>query len=209
MFFSQCAWYGHDVLYSHLCLNSHHLFGCSSMKHHQYCVFNKQYSETEYEKLVSRIIEHMQRSNEWGEFFPLSQSPFSYNESIAQSYYPLRKEEALSKGYHWRDDDREELALGKQGSGAPTVKEGEIICCSRCGKNYRLISQEFKFYQNMKIQTPTLCPDCRHYSRLSRRNPRILWKRQCAKCKAEIQTTYAPDRPEIIYCDTCYQQAVY
>ena len=31
----------------------------------------------------------MMRTGEWGEFFPSSISPFGYNETIAQEYFPL------------------------------------------------------------------------------------------------------------------------
>jgi hypothetical protein len=29
------------------------------------------------------------------------------------------------------------------------------------------------------------------------------------KCKVEFETSYAPERPEIIYCEKCYQREVY
>ena len=32
---------------------------------------------------------------------------------------------------------------------------------------------------------------------------------QCAKCEKEIESTYAPERPEIIYCEECYLAEVY
>jgi len=28
-------------------------------------------------------------------------------------------------------------------------------------------------------------------------------------CKNEFETAYAPDRPEIIYCESCYNKEVY
>ncbi len=28
-------------------------------------------------------------------------------------------------------------------------------------------------------------------------------------CQNEFETSYAPDRPEIVYCERCYQQEVY
>ena len=30
-------------------------------------------------------------------------SPFGYNETIAQDYFPLTREEALAKGFNWSD----------------------------------------------------------------------------------------------------------
>lgn len=62
--------------------------------------------------------------------------------------------------------------------------------------------------------------NCRHYQRLKLRNPFKLWNRGCIcdkenhfhgteKCEVEFETSYAPDRPEIVYCEKCYQQEVY
>ncbi len=28
-------------------------------------------------------------------------------------------------------------------------------------------------------------------------------------CEEELKTGYSPDRPEIVYCEKCYQQEVY
>ena len=44
-------------------------------------IFEKSYSEEEYNELVPKIIEHMKGGGEWGEFFPISHSPFGYNET--------------------------------------------------------------------------------------------------------------------------------
>lgn len=38
------------------CDDSNNLFGCSHLKHKEYCVFNKQYSKTEYEKIVTDLL---------------------------------------------------------------------------------------------------------------------------------------------------------
>ena len=63
----------------------------------------------------------------------------------------------------------------------------------------------------MKIPIPRRCFYCRHEARLKRRNPFKLWHRKCMKlgCENEFETSYSPDRPEIIYCEKCYQQEVY
>ncbi len=34
----------------------------------------------------------MQKTHEWGVFFPAWMSPFAYNESLAQDYFPLTSE---------------------------------------------------------------------------------------------------------------------
>jgi len=58
------------------------------------------------------------------------------------------------------------------------------------------------------LPLPRLCPNCRHYERLTLRNPPKFYNRTCAKCNAEFETSYAPERQEIIYCERCYQQEV-
>ena len=82
----------------------------------------------------------------------------------------------------------------------------------------------------MQLQLPTLCSNCRHYQRLKRRNPFKLWHRKCQcagaesdgktykntmnhfhdkeYCPNEFKTAYAPDRPEIIYCEQCYNAEI-
>ena len=65
---------------------------------------NKQYTKEEYEELVPKIIEHMKTPltnpllggegmSERGEFFPMHSSHYAYNETIAQDFFPLTKEQ--------------------------------------------------------------------------------------------------------------------
>ena len=90
-----------DSCYCDMCFSAQDCFGCFGLKQKQYCILNKQYTKEEYFKLKERIMEHMRSTKEWGEYFPPSVSPFAYNESMAQDYFPLTKEEALKKGYTW------------------------------------------------------------------------------------------------------------
>lgn len=80
-------------------------FGCASMKKGKYCILNKQYNKDEYERLAGRLVEHMQRTGEWGEFPPTQYSPLAYNESVAQDHYPLTRDTAEKKGYRWHEAD--------------------------------------------------------------------------------------------------------
>jgi len=72
-------------------------FGCTAIKHKKYCILNKQYSKEEYEKLVGQIITKMEKAGERGENFPVKNSTFGYNETVAQTFHPLTKEEALAR----------------------------------------------------------------------------------------------------------------
>lgn len=100
--------YGYNYvssLYSLFCFNSRELFGCIGLVNKEYCIFNKQYTKEEYAVLKGKIIEHMKKTGEWGEFFPSSLSPFGYNETVANEYYPLTKEQAREKGFQWKESE--------------------------------------------------------------------------------------------------------
>lgn len=91
-----------DIYYSDSALACRNVFGCVGIKHKEYCILNKQYSKAQYENLVARIIDHMQKTSEWGEFFPIKNSPFAYNETAAQDYFPITEADAAARGYQWR-----------------------------------------------------------------------------------------------------------
>lgn len=86
-FFSSLCWSCKNIEYCDSCFHSHDLFGCTGLKKNEFCVLNKQYSKEEYKKLVEKIIDHMKKTEEYGEFFPIEISPYPYEDSIAIQYY--------------------------------------------------------------------------------------------------------------------------
>ena len=95
--FSNVIWWWYNMIYCDNCLNnSRNCFWCIWLKNNEeYCILNKQYTKEQYEDLVPKIIEHMMSTWEWWEFFPSSLSPFWYNETVAEEYFPLTRAEAL------------------------------------------------------------------------------------------------------------------
>ena len=188
-----------DMLYSNYCNNGNqNLFGCVGMKQGKYCILNKQYTKEEYEKLATRVIEHMQKTGEWGEYFPAELSTVAYNESVAQERFPLSKEEVLARGWNWYDASPNTVAQA----------EGEnVVHCEVSGKAFRLIPQELKFYKDMNLPLPMRHPDVRHKDRLARRNPYELHESTCRKCGAAVMTDQKEDKQ--IYCHKCYLAEVY
>ncbi|MFA5947461.1 MAG: hypothetical protein WC806_00610 [Candidatus Gracilibacteria bacterium] len=214
--FSLYVFHSQNVLYSDEIFNSKDLFGCVGLKRKQYCIFNKQYTKEEYEELVPKIIEHMKKTGEWGQYFPVKYALIAYNESLASEYYPLTKKEVLEKGWNWHEDDDGQSAYEgpeiKLPDNIAEVKDDidqKILKCEKSGKFYKIIPQELKLYRTIGVPLPHLCPDQRHKDRMMLRNPRKLWERKCMKCKANIQTTYSPERPETVYCEKCYVQSVF
>ncbi|MDD5769477.1 MAG: hypothetical protein PHE25_00775 [Candidatus Gracilibacteria bacterium] len=219
--------YGGYNIYCDLCEYCDYCFACIGLSRKKYCILNKQYSREEYEILVPKIIEHMQKTGEWGEFFPSSISPFGYNETVAEEYFSLSKEEAINKGFNWSDYEKQngydgefyepksienydENKVGKEVA-EKNIKEllKGILQCEITKKPYRIISQELEFYIKHHLPIPTRHPDQRHIDRMKLRNSRKLYDRKCDKCGKDIKTTYSPERPEIVYCETCYNKEVY
>ncbi len=174
----------------------------------------------------------------YGEFFPLEFSPFGYNNTLATQHFPLSKEEAMEKNYGWVEVERGEYAITQKASELPDSIDDatdqilkEIIECQNCKKPYRILENELLFYKKEKLPIPRMCNECRHERRISDRLKLFLHKRSCTcsgekdntgvykntvehfhgdkSCVEEFKTGYAPDRPEIVYCEKCYQQEVY
>ncbi|MFA5842543.1 MAG: hypothetical protein WC882_02630 [Candidatus Gracilibacteria bacterium] len=181
-----------NIYYSDFVVGCHDVFGCAGLKRKQYCILNKQYSREEYEKLALKIAEHMQKTGEWGEFFPDTLSPFEYGETVAQDYYPLPKIELFTS----------------QTNAKNSAADPNSNACKSCGKFYKIIPQEQEFYQKLNVPTPTACPSCRHQKRLSLKNPHELWGRPCFKCNEIILSPHRPESSKLVYCQKCYLKIV-
>ncbi len=209
-----------DSSYLYYCINCYsceNCFGCVWLKNKKYCILNKQYTKEEYENLVPKIIKYMQKTWEWWEFFPASISPFWYNETIANEYYPLEKEEALKQCFNWSDYEApfpkvEKIIpaklLPENVKDIPDDILNRAIECEKTKKPFRIIKQELEFYRKHNLPIPRKHPDVRHLERLSLRNPRKLYDRKCDKCEKDIKTTYSLDRSEIVYCKECYLEEI-
>jgi hypothetical protein len=214
--FSMASHYNNEVYYCDMVNNSSNLFGCIALNHKKYCILNKQYTKEEYEELVPRIIEHMKKSGEWGQFFPVSISPFAYNETVANEYYPLSREEVLAKGWRWHGEAENggvetEFVYEIPDNILEVSDEiiGKALKCEVTGRPYKIIQQELEFYRKMNLPIPRRCPDQRHNDRSELRDPRRLWERKCGSCGKMMSSVYAPERSEKVYCEECYLKAVY
>ena len=213
-YFGNLNWYSSDLYYCDMVVNnSHDLLGCCGMKKASYCVLNKQYSKDEYFDLKARIIEHMKSTGEWGEYFPIENSPFAYNETIANDYLPMTKAEVLAKGWKWQDEELKELGKGDEVPDSIDDVD-ESICdktfvCTLTGRAYKINETEVKLYKRLWVPIPHFAPETRNVGRFNARQPWFLWERKCAKCGKDVNTSYAPDRPEQIFCEECYLKEVY
>jgi len=217
-----------NVFYSIYCIEgSSDLFGCVGLKHKQYCILNKQYSKDEYEKTAVKIIERMIEDGKWGEFFPASFSHYGYNDTLANYFFPLKREEALKIGANWTEKDYSLKFEGdfyepnenifnynpQKSSNAKSEIEKALagtLQCRLTKRPYKLVSSEILFNIKNNLPLPDIHPEKRQALRFSSCNPFQLWHRKCMNegCENEFETTYAPERKERVYCESCYQQSV-
>lgn len=169
----------------------------------------------------------------YGEFFPANLVPFAYNETVAQEYAPKNKEEVQKMGYFWREPEERNYKVTLFPKDLPQSIEKtedsilkEIIGCEHEGKcdegcslAFKIIPEELQLYRKMGVPIPRLCFNCRHTQRFKKKNPQKLWHRQCMcdkknhahgeeKCPNNFETSYSPDRPEIVYCEQCYNAEI-
>ena len=216
--------------YTDFCLNVQDLFGSVSLQSNKYCIFNKQYEKDEYFELKEKIKQQMMDVPyidekgivyKYGEYFPQICMAFAYNESAAQEFFPLTKEEIIHHNYLYRDPIVNQYSPTLTKENLPNkITDSivdEVLECShnnlcnshRCVGVFKITKEELFFYKNHNISLPNLCPNCRHYERLLYVHMPKLYKRKCSNnCGTEFETSYSPDRPEIVYCESCYQQEV-
>lgn len=255
-FGNECWNQARDMQYVMNCHNAHDLFGCIGIRNKEYCILNKQYSREEYEVLTAKIKKQMAempyqdrkgRHYGYGEFYPFEISPFAYNETLAQEFFPIHKGVADDLGYSWKEPDIKNYQISIDAMALPDkIKDAEdsivneVIGCEHAGKcnqqcttAFKITPEELKAYQVARLPLPRLCPNCRHFERLVRRNPIKLWPRSCdcggasskngaytnvnpvhaphsgdSPCPNTFETSYSPDRPEIVYCESCYNSEV-
>lgn len=205
------------ITYCTMCFSSNHLFGCVGLNKAKHCILNKQYTKTEHDKLEKKIIKHMQKTQEWGEFMPAELSAFGYNETKAMEFYPLYKDESVSQGFKWEDDTpgtfgKETIESNDLPDNISDIKDDilkQVLVCEECSRNYKIIEQELEFYRKKNLPLPRKCVYCRYSELIHQRNPRKLHTRKCDKCEIEIQSTYSSAIQRTVYCDKCYKKAIY
>jgi hypothetical protein len=213
--------------YYDFCKSSSNIFGCIGLKNKQYCILNKQYTKEEYFEMVEKIKKHMDdmpyinakgRVYKYGEFFPYELCPFGYNETVINDHFPLTKEQILERGYPYKEKIDNKYTITLETKDIPDdIKDvgdsilNEVIECEKSGRAFKITPFELQFYRRMNTPIPRLHPDERYKERMKLRNPMVLYKRDCMNkgCSNSFETTYAPNRPEIVFCKECYQQKVY
>ena len=215
--FNDICRYDKNISYCSLCFYSWDLFGCVGLRHKQYCILNKQYSKEEYEVLVPKLIAHMEKYGEWGEFFPPFISPFGYNETTALEYFPLTREEALNKWFKRNDYEAPFPKVDKilKADELPNIQDAtdeifkQAIECEVSKKPFRISKLELDFYRRHHLPLPRKHPDIRHLEKMHMRPERQLYLRHCDNCWIDMLSVYKEESWYKVYCEQCYNKEVY
>ena len=123
-----------------------------------------------------------------------------------------KMQEILQEGMRWHESKESEYITTKKAEDLPDTiiltDESildEVLECSSCRKAYRFTQGELNLMNKISMPLPRQCSNCRHNIRFARTNLPKLYDRICMKCSNPIRTSYAPERPEIVYCEKCYQ----
>jgi hypothetical protein len=177
-----------DCEYCWFSQNCSNCFGCVGLKNQEYCIFNIKYSEEEYFTLLGQIRNKMIVDGEYGEFFPFYTSPFPYNDTVAQEFFPLDEKSANKYNVIWGEIEEKKHQATISSKDLPdaiadvsdTILQETISCehegeCAHgCTKAFRIVADELAYYRRKGIPLPRKCPNCRYYRRLDYRNPTVL-----------------------------------
>lgn len=196
------------------CINvrngTHDSFGCVGLKKSSYCILNKKYSKEEYFDLVKRIKSQMSSNGEYGKFFPISSSPNYYNRSDVEEFFPLERQEAVSRKFNWLEET--EQALLTRNSPPDDIthfaldQTSNVFTCEETGKGFKITKPEIEFYKKHSLPPPTVAPmerlrkRCREFFQIKELN-----KGQCSRCERAILTTYAGKANQELLCEACFQ----
>lgn len=229
------SWNNSFIYYCFACFDCKDCFWCIWLRNKQYCVFNRQYTKEEYEAQVAKIVTHMQTTGERGEFFHPSLSPFGYNETVAQEYYPIEVKgdelcvkgdegiDLLTSGYKWSSyssdpkiPDTAQVLRPAETSDEDRAKLTDtddilrqVILCEVSNRPYMIQKAELEFYRKHNLPIPRKHPDIRHEERMKLRPGRTLYLRTCDCCGEEMLSVYSQDHEWKVYCEKCYQDTVY
>jgi hypothetical protein len=76
--------------------------------------------------------------------------------------------------------------------------------CQNCKKEFTIESEDFNFYERMKVNVPDFCPSCGLSRLAALRNERIMYWRNCDKCGKKTMSLYHPNSSYVVYCHDCW-----
>ncbi|MEK7093989.1 MAG: hypothetical protein AAB903_01455 [Patescibacteria group bacterium] len=206
-------------------IGSSDIFGSVFLNKAKRCILNKAYDQQSYKELREKVIQHMNempyvdslgRKYPYGEFFPSEFSPFPYNLTFANLFFPLTKDKALAQGYAWRDREVQEYVHTMEAKDLPdNIKDvpdmitKEIVACEKCARGFRILESELAQRRSMNVPLPRTCPFCRIEEKMRGWVKSLtLHDRVCANCGVSFRTNFDETEAPYILCKSCYTKEV-
>lgn len=76
--------------------------------------------------------------------------------------------------------------------------------CNNCKNDFIIETDDFSFYEKMKVPAPTWCPFCRFVRKLTFINERSLYKSTCGNCSKSIISMYHSETSFPSWCIKCH-----
>ncbi len=81
--------------------------------------------------------------------------------------------------------------------------ESQTKQCQNCKKDFIIESDDFVFYEKIKVPAPTFCSECRMVRRMIWRNERSFYHRNCNNCDKKMISVFGGDDINV-YCQDCW-----
>ncbi len=172
-----------QVEYSEFMYACEQCFGCIGLRHKKFCLFNIQYTEEAYWKLVDQIKTCMVEEGTYGEPLPYDASLFAYNGSFALAIDPLNETEAKRIGARW-------YRFPEMNGTRP----------------FRTVKPEIELIETLGVALPTEHPTMRRLRRMKDLQPFTLIDRICDQCQVIVRSRYRPSVVEKVLCEKCYEE---
>jgi len=195
-------------------------FGCIGLKKKQFCIFNKQYSEVDYWRLVDELKCAMLERGEYGSYLPTSMSSTYVPESGAVIYAGASPEELARFGGNLFDAetdgatgaDRVDPSKARRREDIPdSIDEitddwiGVPIYDEVSKRTFTFLRPEVEHYRALRIAPPNthfirrLC-EVSHAGQVT-----TFTRAACAKCQQAVTVAKNIRYPHRrIYCKSCY-----
>ena len=210
---SQSKW----MEYCAHCLQCENCFGCCGLVGKKYHIFNKPYAPEEYEKKKVEIIAAMQRSGEYGQFFPGYFAAVPYEETLANFHWPLSRAKAKELGFRVREKNIERSTDALDSSAIPDRSDDadanlpkRIFWDDVAGRQFQIQQADIDYCKTLGVPLP----NTQYARRLQENFHRIPCNGQlreiaCGRCERTIPTSWPEEYDGRILCEDCYLKEVY
>ncbi len=208
-----------NVEYCMNCINCEHCFACSGLQHKRFCIFNRQYPESEYWQKLDEIKSNMLEQGDYGEFFPAQYAPGYFPDAGALVF----DAQDMGKKFGALEYDPESLgAIGEELADISKMRDtSEVPDCidemalddwtdipvydSKINRRFSYLRPEIDFYKKNRIAPPNVHFIPRVKQLYWEGNTGVFVDARCAKCDQEIMVARNKTYPNrTIYCKPCY-----